>query len=77
MTDQSCLKRKPAATQTEARPHLLSTQSFVNITLITHSWGGSRGASGGLLEPPKMKQWVNILTILFLVKKDLLNNNTN
>ena len=49
----------------------------MNITLITHSWGGSGVGSGGLLEPPKMKQWVNILIILFVVEKDLLNNNTN
>ena len=35
------------------------------------SWGGSRGGSGGSAKPPKVKH----NTLLFLVKKDFLNNN--
>ena len=35
--------------------------------------GGSRGGSGGSVEPPKVKH----NTILFLVKKGVLNNNNN
>ena len=52
--------------------------SNVIVILITDIafvivWGGSRGGSGGSVEPPKVKH----NTIHFLLKKDLLNNSNS
>ena len=44
----------------------------MNITLISHSWGGSRGGSGGLVEPSKMKQLEKIFDHTFSCEKGLV-----
>ena len=50
--------------------------NFASIETMLSFRSGSRGGWGGSVEPPRVTQ-ANILTILFLVKKDLLNNNNN
>ena len=50
---------------------------MLQVGVFSRRWGGSRGGSGGLVEPPKWNKRKYFDHTFSCEKKDLLNNNNN